>query len=89
MIISILKTTNPKPENVEKLQKVEASSFHPRSLKPMPSVANIKYHSRIEIDSGGEQNKIETENFHEKDKIYSQTNAFKKDSKFMKKFFNR
>jgi hypothetical protein len=89
LIINILKNEHNKTSSELNNKKLTINEdFNHKILKEMPNIANIKYNSRIEIDGGIIiKETIKCEEIKENDSRHA--NTWKKESKFLKNFYNK
>ena len=86
LIINILKNNDISKNNT--IEKTANANQNQIILKKMPNFTNLKYHSRHEIDGGvlnKEINQVIIESIPENDNFKPNN----KESKFVKKFFNK
>lgn len=91
LIINILKNKDSKTTsdfNIKDIDLINDSNH--RILKPMPNVANMKYTTRIEIDGGVViKENIKSEKDKEREKEFIHASTWKKESKFLRNFYNK
>jgi hypothetical protein len=89
LIINILKNKdNQNSSDLINKRLTFNEDLNQKTLKEMPNIANVKYNSRIEIDGGNIiKETIKSEDLKENDSSHAY--AWKKESKFLKNFYNK